>query len=80
VIELETAKPTASLDEIRAIDGVKDVKQDGTHLTVTTRGVNNVVPQIINIVSQEGELHDLAVREPNLDEIFLRLTGTELRD
>ncbi len=80
VIELETEIPTTALDKIRTIDGVKDVKQDGTHLMITTRGISNVVPQIINIVSQEGELRDLAVREPNLDEIFLRLTGTELRD
>jgi len=80
VIELETEIPTMALDKMRAIDGVKDVKQDGRHLTITTRGISNVVPQIINIISQEGELRDLAVREPNLDEIFLQLTGTELRD
>jgi ABC-2 type transport system ATP-binding protein len=80
VIELETEIPTTALDQMRAIDGVKDVKQRGTHLTITTRGISNVVPQIINIISQEGELRDLAVREPNLDEIFLQLTGTDLRD
>jgi ABC-2 type transport system ATP-binding protein len=80
VIELETSIPSTALDAMHAIEGVEDVKQNGTHLTVTTRGINNVVPQIINIISQEGELRDLAVREPNLDEIFLRLTGTALRD
>ncbi len=80
VIELETEIPSTSLDHMRAIEGVEEIKQDGTHLTITTRGMNNIVPQIINIVSQEGELRDLVVREPNLDEIFLRLTGTALRD
>src|SRR5450759_3157123 len=49
VIELETEIPTTALDQMRAIDGVKDVKQDGRHLTITTRGISNVVPQIINI-------------------------------
>jgi hypothetical protein len=38
------------------------------------------VPQIINLVSQQSKLRDIAVREPTLDEIFLRLTGTALRD
>jgi hypothetical protein len=38
------------------------------------------VPQIINLVSQESKLEGIAVREPTLDEIFLRLTGTALRD
>src|SRR5579884_3114894 len=80
VIELETTNPHVPLDEIRALQGVKEVKQDGTHLTITTQGMHNVVPQIINIISQEGELQNIAVREPSLDEIFLRLTGTALRD
>ena len=80
VVEVETATPTTVAEELRALPGVKEVKQDETHLTITTEGVHNVVPQIINLVSQGNELRDLAVREPTLDEIFLRLTGTALRD
>ena len=80
VIELETAHTITSVEKIRALENIKEVKQDKTHLTVTTQGTSNVVPQIINIVSQEGEIRDIAIREPNLDEIFLRLTGTALRD
>jgi daunorubicin resistance ABC transporter ATP-binding subunit len=80
VVELETANVLSSLDRIRALDGVKEAKQEQTHLTITTQGTGNVVPQIINIVSQESEIRDIVIREPNLDEIFLQLTGTELRD
>ncbi len=80
VVEIETARPSETREELLAIAGVKEVKQEGTHLTITTEGVYNVVPQIINLVSQGNELRDLAVREPTLDEIFLRLTGTALRD
>jgi daunorubicin resistance ABC transporter ATP-binding subunit len=80
VIELETAQPSALVDEIRALEGVKQVNQDGNSLVITTQGTFNVVPQIINIVSQEGEIRNISVREPNLDEVFLRLTGTALRD
>jgi len=80
VIELETEKASIAVDRMRALEGVKEIKQDKTHLTIMTQGTANVVPQIINIISQEGELRDIAVREPNLDEIFLRLTGTALRD
>ncbi len=68
------------VDAIDALEGVKQVKQDGTYLTITTQGITNVVPQIINIISQEGEIRNISVREPNLDEVFLRLTGTALRD
>ncbi len=80
VVEIETARPSETREELLAIAGVKEVKQEGTHLTITTEGGYNVVPQIINLVSQGNELRDLAVREPTLDEIFLRLTGTALRD
>lgn len=80
VIELESAQPLIAVAEIQSLEGVKQVAQDGVHLTITTQGTSNVVPQIINIVSREGELRNIAVREPNLDEIFLRLTGRALRD
>src|SRR5438128_2133960 len=80
VVELETAGPCHAAAHIRALPGVKDVVQEGYRLKVTTEGVDHLVPQIVNLVSQEGELCDIAVRDPNLDEIFLRLTGTSLRD
>src|SRR5579863_4767639 len=80
VIEVETAQPVTDIAVLRALAGVNDVKQEKTHLKITTQGINNIVPQVINILSQEGDLKDIAVREPNLDEIFLRLTGTALRD
>ncbi len=80
VIELETTQPGNALAALRALPGVQEVIQDGAHLEISTRGADNIVPQIINVISREGELKDIAVREPNLDEIFLRLTGTALRD
>lgn len=80
VVELETDKPSGVVEQIRALPGVKDIVQDGCHLKVTTEGIEHLVPQIVNLVSQEGELRDIAVRDPNLDEIFLRLTGADLRD
>ena len=80
VVEVETARPLTKVDALRAEAGVKVVKQDGTHLTITTEGVSNIVPRIINLVSQESKLRDIAVREPTLDEVFLRLTGTAMRD
>jgi len=80
VVELETAHVITAVDKIHALENIKEVRQEKTHLTITTQGTGNVVPQIINIVSQEDEIRDITIREPNLDEIFLRLTGTALRD
>jgi ABC-2 type transport system ATP-binding protein len=80
VIEIETPGPSREVEQLRALAGVKGVEQNATHLKITTEGIHNIAPQIINILSQEGDINDIAIREPNLDEIFLRLTGTELRD
>jgi daunorubicin resistance ABC transporter ATP-binding subunit len=80
VVEVETAAPTAAADELRALAGVKAVAQDGTRLTIATQGDGDVVPRIINLLAREGELRTIAVRAPDLDEVFLRLTGTALRD
>ena len=80
VVELETAQPSAVVDDIRELSGVKEVIVEGTRLQITTQAGSAVVPQIINLVTAQGELRQIAVREPNLDEIFLRLTGTALRD
>ena len=80
VVEVETARPLIEVEALKAVAGVKEIHQDGTHLTITTEGVHNVVPQMINLISQKNELQDIAIREPNLDEIFLQLTGKALRD
>ena len=80
VIELETERPLSTVAEIARLDGVNEVTQDGASLTIATRGEDNVVPRVINVVSRESELRHIVVREPNLDAIFLGLTGRALRD
>ncbi len=80
VVELETKQPVVHAEELRQVEGVREVKLDGRHLTITTQETHDVVPQIINLVARESMLQEITVREPTLDEIFLRLTGTALRD
>ena len=80
IIEIETAQATNLFEALRALPGVAEVSQNETRLRIVVQGANNIAPQVINLLSQEGEIRDLAIREPHLDEIFLRLTGTALRD
>ena len=80
MIEVDTARPTNAVDALRKLEGVTGVTQAGTHLKITASGTSNVVAQVIGILTQENQIEDLAIREPNLDEIFLRLTGSALRD
>ena len=80
IVELETVQRIDVADDLRALPGVKEARADGTRFTVTTQGSGEVVPQIINLVTKVGELRTITVREPTLDEVFLQLTGTALRD
>ncbi len=80
VIDIETMQPSQEVEQLRGLEGVKEITQDGTRMKISTMSNHNIVPQVINILSQEGEIKDISVREPTLDEIFLRLTGTALRD
>ena len=80
VVEIETVEPFGMLAELRALPGIKDVQLEDQFLKVTTQSGINAVPQVINMASQCCEIRDITIREPNLDEVFLHLTGSALRD
>ncbi|HEY3344117.1 MAG TPA: ATP-binding cassette domain-containing protein [Anaerolineaceae bacterium] len=80
IVELETSRPLRDLDPIRALPGIQEVTQEGIQLRVTTRGERDSIPQVINLVAAQDEIRSITVREPNLDEVFLHLTGKGLRD
>jgi len=80
IVEIDTTRSSQLTGVLQALEGVKAVEQQDTHLKITTEAGQNVVPRIINLLSQESDITGISVREPQLDEVFLRLTGTALRD
>jgi len=80
VVEMETLRPFDDMERLRVLPGVAEIQQADRVLKVSTESGHNIVPQIINIVAQCCEIRDIVVREPNLDEVFLKLTGKALRD
>jgi len=80
VLEIETIRSFEDLDQLRTMPGVQAAEQDGKFLKITTQAGENVIPQIINMVALCCEIREISMREPNLDEVFLHLTGTALRD
>jgi ABC-2 type transport system ATP-binding protein len=66
----------------RAIEGIHDVVigVDGM-VELTTDHGPAVLPAVVALASRLGvELTGVEVRSPNLEDVFLRLTGKELRD
>jgi ABC-2 type transport system ATP-binding protein len=82
VIDMETnpALSDSVLSTLRGLPGVSEVVVRDGHLQVTASGQRALTGQVVNLVTREVDLRSIAQREPNLDEIFLRLTGAALRD
>jgi ABC-type multidrug transport system ATPase subunit len=83
VMEIETASSASSqlLVQLRNIPGISQVAQDDKILKVAMSGSDlSATGKIITLVTQESNIRRIAQREPNLEEIFLSLTGSGLRD
>jgi len=51
-------------------------KQDGDRIKIQTQDINSCLKQLIQ---QNVDLTDLTVHSPNLEDVFLKLTGRQLR-
>jgi ABC-2 type transport system ATP-binding protein len=80
VLEVQTVNPKNALDALSPFSKVITINQDGSLLKITIRGADSLVAQIIYLLAHENEVKKVSLREPGLDEIFLRLTGSALRD
>ncbi|AKI97552.1 ABC transporter ATP-binding protein [Kosmotoga pacifica] len=56
-------------------------KQDGNRFSLSTTDVEKSLAQIFKIVSElENSIENVMIRKPNLEDVFLKLTGHSLRD
>jgi len=80
-IGMEPAPSLALIERLRALPGVSKVElaSDGL-LKLTVTGEHAIAGEAVSLVTAEGALRTINQREPNLDEIFLSLTGAALRD
>ena len=63
------------------LDTVYDVAQFEDRLELSTDHGPAVLPAVVALAARHGvELTGVEVRSPNLEDVFLRLTGKELRD
>jgi ABC-type uncharacterized transport system ATPase subunit len=66
---------------MHALSGVTEVHQNDRVLKIALTGDDtSIIGKIIMVVTKETVLRTISQREPNLDEIFLNLTGSALRD
>ena len=80
VIDVVTAEPVSDGTSLEALSGVTGVVQHGTLLHITTDRAERLVPVIVQLLTRDGIVHSVTIRESNLNDIFLSLTGRTLRD
>jgi ABC-2 type transport system ATP-binding protein len=81
VVELRLLEPLETTASLRAIDGVRGVEAVGLELRIFTARAQQVLPRLYRAVSALG--HSVVrtrVTPVTLDDVFLELTGKELRD
>ncbi len=69
------------LDAWKAVQGVKQISvEDGT-FTILAEDSNQVLPRLFETAAAQGvRITSVEIQEPNLETVFLHLTGRALRD
>jgi ABC-2 type transport system ATP-binding protein len=81
-IDLQLSKPGESLIEaLRQLTGVSQVVAQDSNLSLLADDSNQVLPRIFETaMTHEIRISGLNIQEPNLEAVFLQLTGRALRD
>jgi len=80
VIELRLLNPPETTVAIEALEGVRKVETTGNDLRVFTSRAQLTLPRIYRAMSTIGHIVRTRVTPVTLDDVFMELTGKELRD
>ncbi len=76
-----SVEPSKISDAWRNIQGVKHVAVEEERISVLGDDSNKVLPRLFEAASQQSaRITSVDIREPNLEAVFLHLTGRALRD
>ncbi len=69
----------APLDQVRSLPGVQATRYSGQYLEIETCQPQATLPALHDLALQLGRsIGDVMIRQPNLEDVFLRLTGRQL--
>lgn len=80
-IKLEVVELTEDLiDNIKQLDGVKHVVLNGTQIQILSRAGAGNLDRILSLAKSAGGVLSIHAEKPTLEDVFLTLTGKQLRD
>ena len=76
-----TGNLSASADAVRDVPGVTGASASDGHIEVLTENASTILPGLLSRIAETGSsISGVEVIEPNLEAVFLHLTGKALRD
>jgi ABC-2 type transport system ATP-binding protein len=67
------------IDKLNALPQIKGLEVSGSGLRLFAQGVDGLLPEILQAANNYG-VRDIRMNEPNLETVFIRLTGRDLRE
>lgn len=77
----ENEDPEALISSVKGIQGVLEANAINREISIITPSAADVMAPVVAKANERGiKIHSIDIREPNLEAVFLRLTGRALRD
>ncbi len=81
VVGLPDGVPDTLEQDVRALPGVRSADRFDHQIKVKASNTQQTLPDVINVFNKlDLNIHSLEILEPNLESVFLELTGKRLRD
>jgi ABC-2 type transport system ATP-binding protein len=77
----ENEDPSALVSALKGLPNVLDVNVANNEVSVIIPSAKDVLASVVTKANERGiKIHSIDIREPNLEAVFLHLTGRALRD
>jgi ABC-2 type transport system ATP-binding protein len=77
----ELDDPQLLCDRLQTLSGVVNAEQTNHDINLVTVEASNILAQVVSISNEMHiKIHSVDIHEPNLETVFLNLTGRALRD
>ena len=77
----ENEDPQALIDALKDIPGVQRITPTDHEVAIVTPSAEELIAPVVTRADRLGiKVHSIDIREPNLEAVFLHLTGRALRD
>ena len=77
----ENEDTEALAESLKSLDGVLEAISVDHEVSIVTPQAEEVLATVVGAANERGiKIHSIDIREPNLEAVFLHLTGRALRD